>query len=284
MNETDRSRNQIQLLADDTKDEKFGSHIAFLHKLFDHCHDRYLMGYNYVMILVRSGDYIFPPAIMLWLPETHPDYRSKNKMLHDFIDQLALNCQQHDYDLNDVEILFDAAYAKEHVILSANTAGLRIVTKAGNTLKFEFEAQYLKPREIIEIIKERHWHELDGHRGYQRYIVTHRKYGKVVLVFRKRRLKNGKWAYDALLCNTLFYNAVRVDKKYRQRWDIEMHFKYYKQYLMLDKRSYRRVNTIKSHLYCIALAGWVVALFRVQSKQKISFRTAVKQITQELRW
>ncbi len=413
-NDTDQSRTWIKILIDDTKSEKFGKTMEFIHKLFDHGKDRYIMGYNYVLVLVVSGDMVFPLTFILWLPETlgfklsqqsldeleakgvpaeiiaklqelksqrfktkeefinalekvleieqtdldkplieklenqeyetkeefinvlenilksdqpvlyravaralgkkdyktkgefiavlkqtqmafferlilrqaaikNPDYHSKNDLIRDFIKNLHADCQKRNYSLKDVEIMFDSAYCVQKVMNEAIVADFRAFSKPDNNHKFEFEGESLRPREIIEKVKKRLWEKIDKNRFYQRFKVDHHLYGTVVLVVRKRILKNGKIIYDVLICNKELYTGRRIDKKYRERWEIEMHFKYYKQYLGLGKSQFRKLGSIKSHLYSVALAGLVVALYREQSDQKISFRKAVKLIAQELR-
>jgi IS4 transposase len=75
------------------------------------------------------------------------------------------------------------------------------------------------------------------------------------------------------------YNGFQINTRYRKRWTIELHFKYYKQYLQLGKEQCGRLGAIQSQLYCVALAGLIVALFRHQLSPKVSFRVATKQIT-----
>jgi IS4 transposase len=81
-----------------------------------------------------------------------------------------------------------------------------------------------------------------------------------------------------MLCNQVFYSATRIDKCYLKRWNIEMQFKYYKQYLNLGKSHFRILGAIHSSLYCVAIAGLLVALSCRNRFRKISFRKAVKQI------
>ena len=82
-NASKQSRNRIQLIVDDTKSEKFGYCMEFIHKLFDPGKKQYIKGYNYVFVVVVSGHFIFPLYVGLWLPEPHVKHRSKNDMLVD---------------------------------------------------------------------------------------------------------------------------------------------------------------------------------------------------------
>lgn len=141
----------------------------------------------------------------------------------------------------------------------------------------------LTPKGIIEKVKMRQWKYLDPNTWYHRVLAQHHKYGQVVLVVRRRQLKNQKIIYDVLLCNKRFYNAVRIHKSYKTRWEIELHFKYYKQYLGLGKAQFGKLGSIRSQLACVALAGLLVALFRRQIPRKPSFRHAVRMIARELR-
>jgi len=74
-NESQQSRNRIQLIVDDTKSEKFGHCMEFIHKLFDSGKKQYMMGYNYVFVIVVSGHFIFPLYVGLWLPKPHVKHR-----------------------------------------------------------------------------------------------------------------------------------------------------------------------------------------------------------------
>ena len=131
---------------------------------------------------------------------------------------------------------------------------------------------------MIEIVQNDHWKFLDKERCYQRLSVLHPNYGEVVLIVRRKKLKNGQFIYDVLLCNCMFYTANRIDKCYIKRWNIELQFKYYKQYLNLGKTPFQKLGAIQSSLYCVAIAGLLVALYCRQLTRSISFRKAVKQI------
>jgi hypothetical protein len=282
-NATSRSRRRLQLIVDDTKAEKFGKCMEFLHKLYDHTKDKYIMGYNYVLVLVVSGTVVFPLSFILWLPKESPNYRSKNDIIRDEINALHAICKNRGADLAEVEFLGDSAYCVQKVLQAAEKAGLRIITKPGNNHKFEFEGESLTPKEIIEKIKNRQWKYLEANTWYQRVSAKHHIYGDVVLVVRSRELKNEKVVNDILVCNKAFYNGVRIHKSYKRRWEIELHFKYYKQYLSLGKAQFGKLGSIRSQLACVAIAALMVALFRRQAFRKMSFRQAVKLITQELR-
>lgn len=180
--------------------------------------------------------------------------------------------------LSEVEISFDSAYCVQKVMQAVCDADLRVITKPNNNHKFEFEGQELTPAELIEKVKEGHWKFLDKDRFYQRLTVYHHRYGDVVVIINRYKLKNGKLIYDVLLCNCCFYTANRIDKCYSKRWNIEMQFKYYKQYLNLGKTHFRKLGAIQSSLYSVAIAGLLVALYCHNYARFISFRRAVKQI------
>lgn len=200
-------------------------------------------------------------------------------MTRDFISRLKQESENRGYSLNQVEITFDSAYCKQKVIKAAKQAGLTFVTKPNNNHLFEFEGQQLSPKEIIQKVKDRAWKYNEKDNDYQRFIVTHSVYGQVVLIVRRKVLKNRKVVYDVLICNKLVYNGIQINRRYRRRWKIELHFKFYKQYLNLGKGQFEKLGAIRSQLYCVALAGLVVALFRHQLSRKVSFRNIVKRIT-----
>ena len=282
LNDTARSRRRIRIIFDDTKSEKFGKQMEFIHKLFDNAKDRYTMGYNYVLMLAVSGDTVIPLAFVLWLPSEHPDHRSKNDIARDEIIRLGRECDRRGCDLGEVELVFDCAYHVQKVMNAANAAGFRTVSKADDRHKFEFEGELLTPSEIVERVRERQWQYLEKDHWYQRIAAHHHVHGEVVLVVRSRRLRNDKVICDVLICNKCFYSAPRIHKCYKGRWEIGMHFKYYKQHLSLGKSQFRKIGSIRSHLSCVALAGLIVALFRRLFPGKISFRKAVKLIRREL--
>ncbi len=277
-NETKQSRSRIMLIADDTKSEKYGHCMEFIHKLFDSGKKQYIMGYNYMFVLVMSGDFIFPLFVSLWLPKPHVEHRSKNDILINFIKNLNSQATAKHLTLSDIELTFDSAFCVQKVIQMVTDVQLRIVTKANNKHKFEFEGQSMTPAEIIEKVTNGHWKPLGSNRFYQRLCVNHHNYGVCVLIVRKKTLKNGKIIHDVLLCNKVFYNAHRIDKCYLKRWNIEMQFKYYKQHLNLGRSHFRTLGAIQSSLYCVAIVGLLVALYCRSIARKISFKRAVKQI------
>jgi len=63
--ETEKSRRRIRIIADDTKSEKFGKHMEFIHKLFYHAKNRYITGYNHIFVTAASGDMVFPLSSFL---------------------------------------------------------------------------------------------------------------------------------------------------------------------------------------------------------------------------
>ena len=256
--------------------------MEFIHKLFDHAHKRYIMGYNPVLILAVFGDLVFPLSVMLWLPKTHPAYRSKNDLAGDFITHLKSESDQRGGSLDAVDMLFDSAYCVQKVVGKAQQAGLTVVSKASNNHKFEWEGEWLTPKELTEKVKEGPWKFLGKDNDYQRIVTTHPVYGSIVLIVRRRVLKNKKVIYDVVMSTKVAYNSFQINKRYRKRWEIELHFKYYKQYLNLGKGQCGKLSAIQSQLYCVALAGLIVALVRHQLPRKVSFRTATKYITHRL--
>jgi hypothetical protein len=162
------------------------------------------MGYNYMFVLVMSGDFIFPLFVSLWLPKPHIEHRSKNDILIDFIQYLDAQVTAKHLTLSDIELTFDSAFCVQKVMQKVTEVQLRIVTKANNNHKFE--GQSMTPSEIIEKVKNGHWKPLGLNRFYQRFCVNHHNYGEVVLIVRNKTLKTGKIIHDVLLCNKVFYN------------------------------------------------------------------------------
>ncbi len=256
--------------------------MEFIHKLFDHAHKRYIMGYNPVLILAMFGDLVFPLSVMLWLPKTHPAYRSKNDLTGDLLTHLKGESDRRGGSLEQVDILFDSAYCVQKVVCKAQQAGLRVVSKASNNHKFEWEGEWFTPKELIEKVKEGSWKYLGKDNDHQRIVARHPVYGSVVLIVRRRILKNKKVIYDVVMSTKVEYNGFQINKRYRKRWEIELHFKYYKQHLELGKGQCGKLGAIQSQLYCVALVGLIVALFRHQLPRKVSFRTATKLMTRRI--
>lgn len=276
--ESRKSRTRLQLVVDDTKSEKYGHCMEFIHKLFDSGKKQYIMGYNYVFVIVISGNFIFPLFVSLWLPKPHVKHRSKNDIFIDFIDNLTEQAAGRGHTLEEIELSFDSAYCVQKVMQVVSKAQIRVVTKPNNNHKFDFEGQQLTPAQLIEKVENGPWKILGTSLLYQRLYVFHHNYGDVVLIVRRKTLKNGKIMTDVLLCNAIFYTANRIDKCYLSRWNIEMQFKYYKQYLNLGATSFRKLGAIQSALYCVAIVGLLVALYCRKLTRNISFRGAVKQI------
>lgn len=280
--ETEKSRRRIRIIIDDTKSEKFGKHMEFIHKLFDPAKKRYITGYNYIFMIAASGDTVFPLFSVLWIPNTHPGHRSRNDIAADEILKLKTACERHGCNFEETEILFDSAYCVQKVVIAAENAGFRLITKVGNTHKFEFGGELLTPGQITEKIKDLQWKYLEPGHSYQRITARHHIYGTVILTVRSRELNSGKIVYDVLMCNKTFINSVRIHKSCKKRWEIEMQFKYYKQYLGLGKSQVRKSGSVRSCLSAAAIAGLIVNLFRQTFFRKMSFRSAVRLIQKEI--
>src|SRR5260370_13742308 len=100
-----------------------------------------MMGYNPVLILAVFGDLAFPLPVMLWLPKTHPKYRSKNDLTGDFITHLKRESDRRGGTLDQVDILFYNAYCVKKVVCKAQKSGLSVVSKACNNHKFKLVAE-----------------------------------------------------------------------------------------------------------------------------------------------
>lgn len=281
-NETEKSRRRIRIIVDDTKSEKFGKHMEFIHKLFDHAKKRYITGYNHIFVTAASGDMVFPLSSVLWIPKTHPAHRSRNDIAADEILRLKTVYENHGCNPEETEILFDSAYCVQKVVTAAENAGFRVITKVGNTHKSEFDGEFLTPRQISEKTVNYQWKYLEPRHSYQRITAHHHTYGTVILTVRRRELNSGKILYDVLMCTKTFINSVRIHKSYKKRWEIEMQFKYYKQYLRLGKSQVRKSGSVRSCLSAAAIAGLIVNLFRQTFFRKMSFRSAVRLIQKKI--
>jgi len=126
-NSNESKQSRIQLIVDDTKSEKFGHCMEFIHKLFDSSKKQDIKGYNYVFVIVVSGNFIFPLYVGLWLPKPHAKHRSKNDMLVEFIEDLKSLVTTKNQVLSEVEITFEGCVQK--VMKAVFKAELRCVTK-----------------------------------------------------------------------------------------------------------------------------------------------------------
>ena len=287
-NETDKSRQNPEIIVDDTQSEKFGEFIAFVKKLFKYGNKTYFMGHNIVLVLVTFGDFVFPLTMMLWQPKIEgKPHKSKNDLAKAYLERLKSESEKRNIPLDFVDISFDSAYHVQKVVDAARDAGLRVTTKAKAHYAYLFEGKSMQAREIIETVKDRSWSPWEPGNDYQRYVVNHSHYGDLVMVIRRRLKKNPKegeekYIYDVLISTFLPYRAFQINRRYKKRWEIELHFKYYKQYLSLGKTSFQKEGSVKSNVYTVALNGLLVALFRKKYHRKISFRKAVKLIYQKL--
>lgn len=281
-NETERSRNRVRLIIDDTGSEKFGKKMEMIHKMFDPSKKQYIMGYNYVFFIAKSGNITIPLSFLLWLPKGHPDHLTKNDIAANEILRINRECEKKCYDLKKVEFVFDSAYCVQKVIKAAQKTGITIITKPKNNHKFKYEDMNFTPKEIYEKTADLNWKYLCPGHEYQRVVTEHTTYGRVVLTIRRRTLKNGKMICDVVMCDKIFYTCPRIHVSYKNRWEIEMQFKYYKQYLSLGKLSFGKTASIRSALSCTAIAGLIITLFRRRFPGEISFREAVKLISRYL--
>ena len=168
-----------------------------------------------------QGELVFPLGFVLWLPKSHADDRSKNDSIRDEITELKATCDAHEVSLEEGELLGDSAYCRQKVVLTALNAGLRVITTPG-PIHVSSKGRNSRPKKIIERVKGRQWQVLEAATVYQRVVVSHHTYGEVVLIVRRRRLKNQKVLYDVLLCTTRFYTAPRIHRSSTTRGGLSL--------------------------------------------------------------
>ncbi len=157
-----------------------------------------------------------------------------------------------------------------------------MITKVGNTHKFQVGDEHLTPRQIIEKVKNMQWKYPEPGHCCQRVSAFHHTYGKVTLTVRSRELNSGKIVYDVPMCTKTFINSVRIHKSCKKRWKTETHFKYCRQYLRPGKSQSRKSGSVRSCLSAAAVAGLIVNLFRQTFFRKMSFRSAVRLIQKRM--
>jgi len=229
-----------------------------------------------------SGDTVFPLSAVLWIPKSCPGRRSRNDTADDEIPGLKTVYESHGCSPEETEILSDSAYCVQKVVTAAENAGFRVITKVGNTHKSEFGGEFLTPGQISEKTVNYQWKYPEPRHSCQRLTAHHHTYGTVILTVRRRELNSGKIVYDVLMSNKIFINSVRIHKSCKKRWEIEMQFKYCRQYLRPGKSQVRKSGSVRSCLSAAAVAGLIVNLFRQTFFRKMSFRSAVRLIQKRM--
>lgn len=92
--------------------------------------------------------------------------------------------------------------------------------------------------------------------------------------------KNGKKIF--FITNILFLSAQDIAQVYRQRWEIEVFFRFVKQEMNLTHFVCNDANAIKVMLYCTLIAAMLVLVYKKQNNIP-SYKIAKKRCAEELK-
>jgi len=84
------------------------------------------------------------------------------------------------------------------------------------------------------------------------------------------------------LSNIMDLSAIEITDIYKTRWDIEVFFKFIKQYLNTKHFLSRSINGIKVVFYMILIAALLILTFKIANKIE-SFKFAKRQFVEQLR-
>lgn len=84
------------------------------------------------------------------------------------------------------------------------------------------------------------------------------------------------------LSNIMELSALEITEIYKARWDIEVFFKFIKQYLNTKHFLSRNINGIKVVFYMILIAALLILTFKIANKIS-SFKIAKKQFVEQLK-
>jgi len=251
----------IYLLLDDTRTGKRGKKMAYLSKIWDHTHQRYVRGHIVVTAAIMFRGVVFPWRFVLYKPRRYAksSYRKLTEIAAEIIGEFKPVA-----DLK-VRVLFDAYYLCPKVtktceirgfkwfsVASRNRAFTRV--RAGRRKISDFAPGFLRHNgKNVRMPRSQGWATLriawaDGRLA---------RIGDVRMVISKR--PGSPWkTMVAFVSNEVNLTARQIVSIYEKRWAIEVLFKELRGKLGLGDYQVLSEDAILRHIHLCGLAHLVL--------------------------
>lgn len=264
---------------DDTIIEKTGEKIAEVGTLYDHARKRFVLGHNLVRSQYITPFASFPIGFRLYCKRDKKEegFKTKIEMAKELGEQAV------EKGLRFKTVIFDAWFLSKDFAEFIDSKELnwissakcnRIITVKGERINLEDFRSHLTESDFEKI-------EIDK-KFYYCFVKTVKmsKLGKVRLL-----IVHEEWSDSPkyLVASNPRWDARRILKLYKSRWQIEIFYRDSKQNLGLQDYEMRDLQGIKRHWYLVFLSYSLLTLSSLDGKLRRWITTNVKTIGERCR-
>ena len=274
--------NKGVIALDDTLCEKTGKHIDEVGYFYDHAEGRYVLGHNIVSSHYVTPGNCFPIGWRLYLKrdKKDKDFKSKLDLAQELIEQ-ALST-----GLRFKTVVFDAWYLSKKLVKYIESKSLHWVGAAKSNRIIFVGDKKMSLTVFRQNLNKSDFKEIDIKKTiYYCFTKTVRmsKLGKVrLLIFHEKADVSDEPTY--VVTDNLRWDARRILRIYKSRWQIETFYRDAKQNLGLEDYEMRDLLGIKRHWYLVFLSYTLLTLGSMDRSLRKWVNTNARTIGERCRW
>lgn len=246
-----RTRWRVRLVLDDTLLlHSWASQQAGLKLLWDVGAKAYRLAHQFVVFSVVIGDEHHAFPLLLYLVDPIPPGATKVTQAVQALYPLQEDLDRWGLSLDGLDLVADHWYLKPAVVEAAQQLGLIFTTKLASNERVQLaDGTALSLNQLLyQLVRHAPHHDprLDTRGDYWRVPITHPLLGPVLLIVRRRAIRQGQYyTYDFLVTTARTAKAITVIRLLQRRWTIDVFFRESKQQLGLGLCYFHDVATIQ---------------------------------------
>jgi SRSO17 transposase len=269
------------LAIDDTIIEKTGDKIAEVGTLYDHARKRYVLGHNLVTSQYVTPFASFPIGFRLYCKKDKKEdgFKTKIELAEELVEQAV------DKGLRFKTVIFDAWFLSKDFAEFIQTKKLNWISPAKSNRIITVKGERIKLEKFHSRLTESDFEKIEiEKKSYYCFLRTVKmsKLGKVrLLIAHEEEDLTDSPKY--IVANNPRWDARRILKVYKSRWQIEIFYRDSKQNLGLQDYEMRDLQGIKRHWYLVFLSYSLLTLSSLNGKLRRWITTNVKTIGESCR-
>lgn len=273
LKEAEKSNEPIFFSIDDTliTKKRNSKKIEGMTSLFSHVTGKSEWSHCQVALQAKSGNFSIPLNFKIYFSKDYCekdkiDFKSKNDLAVDLIDDLKLPLSIQCY------LLVDKWYASYKLIMDMLSRGIHTIVPLKSNRKFfpkGIEASLKEYEKIIDKTKLRPLN-INGEEYFvYRYEGNLKDIENAVILF-SYKVENGELKPPVYLLSTdISLSNRQIISYYKNRWDLEVSFRYQKDSLGLKDYQMRSIKGIKRYWYIIYLAYNFLSLKQLDNNDNL---------------
>jgi len=267
------------LAIDDTIIEKTGKKMAEVGTLYDHARKRFVLGHTLVTSQYITPFASFPIGFRLYCKRDKKEegFKTKIEMAKELVKQAV------EKGLRFKTVIFDAWFLSKDFAEFIDSKELNWISSAKCNRIITVEGKRVKLEEFHYRLTESDFEKIEiDKKFYYCFVKTVKmsKLGKVrLLIVHEDLSDNPKY----LVANNPRWDARRILKVYKSRWQIEIFYRDSKQNLGLQDYEMRDLQGIKRHWYLVFLSYSLLTLSSLDGKLRRWITANVRTIGEKCR-